>query len=58
MDLTTNGVVITDALKFVNGKTEKLIRDSSPSPKQLEEEIIDTEIASDTDADIETEGVF
>jgi hypothetical protein len=63
MDLCTNGVIITDALKTVNGKTEKLVTASSSSPKQSEEIITDTEeketdTDTDTDTDTETEGVF
>jgi hypothetical protein len=58
MDLCTNGVVITDALRVVNGKTEKLVKASSP--KQLEEIITDknTDTDTGTDTDTETEGVF
>jgi hypothetical protein len=38
MDLTTNGVVITDALKYVNGKAEKLKTSVTNANAALEEE--------------------
>ena len=43
MDLTTNGVVVTDAIKFVHTNKEKLVSDKKESDydedKQEEEEI-------------------
>jgi hypothetical protein len=68
MDLCTNAGIVSDALKFVESKTEKLISDSSH--KQSKEIIDDQEITTgteaeteteeetETDTDIETEGVF
>jgi hypothetical protein len=65
MDLMTNAGIVSDALRIVNGKTEKLVRDtnsSTTSPKQSEEiteEITtDIEAEAETETDIETEGVF
>lgn len=41
MDMVTNGSIITDALKYVNGKAEKLVRDTSPKQSEEEEEEIE-----------------
>jgi transcriptional regulator len=71
MEMISHATIITDALKFIESKTEKLVRDtnsSTTSPKQSEEiseEITtdieaesETETDTDIDIDIETEGVF
>ena len=39
MDLTTNGVVITDAIKFVQINKEKLTMSSKEDDKESEEPI-------------------
>jgi hypothetical protein len=49
MDLTTNGVVITDAIKYVQGqmdhlnKTEKALRQDIKQQKEKEEDLQDQE---------------
>jgi hypothetical protein len=53
MDLCTNAGIVSDALKFVESKTEKLISDSSH--KQSKEIIDDQEITTGTEAETETE---
>jgi hypothetical protein len=48
MDLTTNGTIVSDALKYVNGKTEKL--DQQQQVKAEEEK--------EGEQELEQEGVF
>ena len=49
LDMITNGTVVSDALKYVNGKTER--RGLAADKKQLED--IREDIAADDDIDIE-----
>jgi hypothetical protein len=37
MDMVTNGAVVSDALKYVNGRAERLVRELELLPKQSEE---------------------
>jgi hypothetical protein len=39
MDLTTNGVVITDAIKFVQTNTEKLSMSTKEENKELQDNL-------------------
>jgi hypothetical protein len=38
MDMVTNGAIVSDALKYVNGKAERLVRESVPKQSEEEEE--------------------
>jgi hypothetical protein len=64
MDLCTNAGIVSDALKFVESKTEKLVRDSSPkhkeenSPGHNDNDEEETATDSDSDTEPDIEGVF
>ena len=60
MDLTTNGVVITDALKYVQGKLDNLNNQEKKLLQDIKEEKEDTEYV-DVDPQTETQthnGIF
>jgi hypothetical protein len=66
MDLTTNGVVVTDAIKYVQGKMDhlntqekKLLQDIKPKQQQEEEEEKENrEPKGSAQAETTTNGVF
>ena len=51
MEMITNGAVVSDALKYVNGKAERLVRDGSLKQSEVEEE-------GEEEATTTTNGVF
>jgi predicted transcriptional regulator len=61
MDLCTNAGIVSDALNFIERKTEKLVSASVASANSAQttrETDTETEAETATDTDIETEGVF
>jgi hypothetical protein len=61
MDLTTNGVVVSDALNYVNGKAAKLVSEANKSIAHFDHGIIDTDAPSESESESEstiTNGVF
>ena len=59
MDLTTNGVVITDAIKFVQGQMNHLSKQEKKLLKDIKEEGIEEPAGDSLEYDIKTtNGVF
>jgi hypothetical protein len=48
MDMVTNGAIVSDALKYVNGKNEKLVRKLVPKQSE-EEEDYQTNVSAETE---------
>jgi hypothetical protein len=59
IDLSTNGVVITDAIKFVNGKMDQLNNQEKKLFQDIKEDAeAESESESESEQDITTNGVF
>jgi hypothetical protein len=55
MDLTTNGIVITDAIKFVQNSKEKLNQSTTSQNEDDNKESKEPDYEDDKDTDLEEE---